>query len=57
MNITTEKLDEFFDELFLLYSKYGISIAHEDFQGNFLISTDSAYNRKWMRDASIWNMD
>ena len=43
----------FLYELFALYDKYDLSIAHEDIQGAFIIDINSANNREWMRHAFV----
>lgn len=49
----TDKVKAFIEELMLLYTKYGLSIAHEDSQGAFLIENDNVINREWIKCAFI----
>lgn len=50
-DIQDKKTIMFLRELFLLYEKYDRSIAHEDWQGAFIIEGNYAYNRDWLRCA------
>ncbi len=50
-DIQDKKTIMFLRELFLLYEKYNRSIAHEDWQGAFIIEGNCAYNRDWIRSA------
>lgn len=44
-------IDEFLNELESLYHKYGLSLAHEDTHGAFIIQKFSESNVVWMRAA------
>ena len=43
----------FLDELMVLYTKYNVSISHEDGHGGFIIESDCDYNEEWIKDAVI----
>lgn len=47
------KIDSFLDELESLYRKYGLSIAHEDNHGAFIIERFSDENLQWIMNAQI----
>lgn len=46
-----DKIAKFLDELELLYRKYGLSIAHEDNHGAFIIERFSEDNLEWIKCA------
>lgn len=46
-------IEKFFDELFVLYKKYNLSISHEDSQGAFIIEDYKESNLEWIKDAIV----
>jgi len=51
-SIDDQTIDEFLDELENLYHKYGLSLAHQDNQGAFIIQKFNPDNVVWVRAAS-----
>lgn len=50
-------IEKFFDELFILYKKYNLSISHEDCQGSFIIEDYKESNLEWIKDADCREWD
>lgn len=48
-----DKVEEFLKEIDELCRKYGLSIAHEDGHGAFIIESYDEFNIKWLREAII----
>ena len=53
MEITEEKRKEFLEELATVCKKYGLSLAHEDSQGAFLVELYDESNIQWLLAAYI----
>jgi len=49
--IDDKVIDEFFVELEALYRKYGLSIAHQDAHGAFIIEKLDEGNISWIKEA------
>lgn len=45
-------VDAFIEEIVAVCEKHGLSIAHEDFHGGFIIEENNASNYDWLRAAS-----
>jgi hypothetical protein len=52
-----KRVDDFFKELFALYEKYDISIAHEDYYGGFELEKNCLFNREWISAANTDKLD
>ena len=50
---SAKRVENFLDELMVLYTKYNVSISHEDGHGGFIIESDCDYNEEWIKDAVI----
>lgn len=50
-NVENKKIDTFLEALFKLYKEHGLSIAHEDSHGGFIIENYDEANMKWMSQA------
>lgn len=50
--IENEKIDTFLVEVLEISNKHGLSIAHEDRGGNFLIHKFSPYDADWLMSAT-----
>lgn len=46
-------VDAFLEDLFWLYEKHNMSIAHEDTHGGFILNEDCETNREWMSYISV----
>ncbi len=46
-----KRINNFLEELFELYKKHDLSIAHEDDQGGFIIESYKSENIEWMKHA------
>lgn len=44
-------IEAFLDEIEAVCRKHGLSLAHEDFQGAFIVQLFSEENIGWLRDA------
>jgi hypothetical protein len=42
--------EQFVSDLIAVYIKHGMSLAHEDSQGAFIIEPYSEYNVKWLKE-------
>ncbi len=49
--ITKEKARAFLDELYNLYLKYDISLAHEDTHGAFILESLKKKNIEWIEES------
>jgi hypothetical protein len=49
--IENPKIDAFIQEVIAIEHKHGLSIAHEDYHGAFVIQEASAENERWLNDA------
>lgn len=47
------QVDAFLDELLKLYKKHGVSLAHEDSQGGFILQEYKISNIDWIRELSV----
>jgi hypothetical protein len=47
------EVEEFLEDLFDLYDKHGLAIAHEDRHGSFIVKEDDQELRSWMEGASF----
>lgn len=50
-HVSDQDIDEFLRELEELYRRHGLSLAHEDTHGAFLIEKLSEDNVRWVKDA------
>jgi len=46
-----QRKEKFIDELIKLCKKHGLSLAHEDSQGSFIIEEYSDENIQWVKEA------
>lgn len=53
MSATEQTVQAFLDEIEKISRKYGLSIAHEDEQGAFLIDKFSDEKMEWLKAARI----
>ena len=49
---TPEEMQQFIDGVVALSLQYNLSIAHEDFEGGFLIQPYKEKNINWLKGAS-----
>jgi hypothetical protein len=54
---TKEQVDAFLNDIFAVYEKHGLSLAHEDGNGGFLIEENDEQNRDWLRHAIYEEME
>lgn len=50
--VTNPQIDAFLTEIFEVFRKHGLSIAHEEGHGSFLIQPDCEMNRNWLANAT-----
>lgn len=55
VNISKELKEEFLDELFKVYKRFGVSISHEDQEGGFLLEKFNEKNIKIMSEINDLN--
>lgn len=55
VNISVEVKEKFLIDLFKLYKKFGVSISHEDSEGEFLLEKFNERNVKWMQQINDLN--
>lgn len=44
---------EFLTEILTVYSRYGLSLSHEDGHGSFIVDGPSQHNMAWLLDATL----
>ena len=48
---TPTEMNAFFSDIVDVYKKHGLSIAHEDYHGAFIVEPYSELNVKWLKSA------
>lgn len=49
-------VDAFIEDVIAVYRKHGLTIAHEDGHGAFIIEGLDEHNERWLRDAMAGEM-
>jgi hypothetical protein len=51
--LISPRAEKFLDDIEALFRKHGLSLAHEDHEGSFLIEDLAEMNIRWIRSAMI----
>lgn len=55
--IPREDKEKFINDIVKVYEKHGLSLAHEDSQGAFIIQEYKEDNIGWLRQTLIWDWE